>query len=179
MVTPLDSRKLRQEIARKYELDPRGWHFVWNADDKGHYNLFIAEESKLWWLKEKMINPMLTIGCGIRPLHESDLHNRIFEKSNIGPSFGFRPIQEELMKKIFADLAEGKTPRDGLSEVLSSEPRTLEELDTSFVMQGPFHQMSTLAEILSDKQRELDKKLNTELEKLILKRYPQLSMSYT
>jgi hypothetical protein len=179
MVTALDSRKLRKEIARKYELDPKGWRFLWNADERGRYNLLIAKESRLWWLKEEMINPMLTVGCGVRSPLETDMRRRIFGTGNTGPSYGFRPIEEEHMKRIIADLSDGKTPYRGLSEVLNSEPKTLRELDTSFVMQGPFRQLATLDDLLSDKQRELDARLDAELEKLVLKRYPQLTMSYT
>lgn len=179
MVTTLNSKKLRKEIASKYELDPRGWRFLWNTNDRGRYNLLVAKESRLWWLKEEMVNPLLTVGCGVRSSLEGDLHSRIFGKNNISPSYGFRPIQKGMMKRIIADLAEGKAPRTDLSDVLRSEPRTLKDLDTSFVMQGPFHEVTGFTDLLSDKQRELDAKLNSELEKLILKRYPQLTMSYT
>jgi hypothetical protein len=170
---------LREEIARKYESDPRGWSFLWNTDERGRYNFLVAKESRFWWLKEEMINPQLTVGCGVRSSLESDLKARVFGKSNIHPSYGLRPIEENQMKLIIADLAEGKAPRTALSEVLRSEPRRLKELDTSFVMQGPFHQTTGFADILSDKQKELDAKLNTELERLIMKRYPQLTMPYT
>jgi hypothetical protein len=179
MVTPIDSKKIREEIARKYESDPKGWRFLWNTDDRGRYNLLIAKGSRLWWLKEEMINPLLSVGCGVRSPIESDLQSRVFGENNFGPSYGFRPVQEEQLKRIIADLVEGKAPSTRLSEVLRSEPRALRELDTSFVMQGPFHQMTRFTDVLSDKQRELDAKLNTELEKLILRRYPQLTMSYT
>jgi hypothetical protein len=179
MVTTLDSKKLRGEIARKYELDPKGWHFLWNADERGRYNLLIAKESRLWWLKEEMINPLLTVGCGVRSPLESDLQSRVFGENNLGPSYGFRPVQEEQLKRIILDLAKGKAPHTRLSEVLCSEPKTLRELDTPFMMQGPFHQMTRFTDLLSSKQKELDDKLDAELEKLILKRYPQLTMPYT
>jgi hypothetical protein len=179
MVTTSSSRRLREEIARKYESDPKGWSFLWNTDERGRYNFLIAKESRFWWIKEEMINPLLTVGCGIRSPLESDLQARMFGKSNIAPSYGLRSIQEEQMKSIIADLAKGKAPRTAFSEILRSEPRTLKELDTSFVMQGPFHQMTGFTDVLSDKQRELDAKLNAELEKLITKRYPQLTMPYT
>jgi hypothetical protein len=179
MMTSLDSRKLRKEIARKYELDPKGWRFLWNAEERGRYNLLIAKDSRLWWLKEEMINPMLTVGCGVRSPLETDVRRRIFGTGYTDPSYGFRPIEEEHMKRIIIDLADGKTPSRSLSEVLNSEPKALKELDTSFVMQGPFHQMATLNDLLSDEQRKLDARLDAELEKLVLKRYPQLTMPYT
>jgi hypothetical protein len=179
MVTPVDSKKIREEIARKYESDPKGWRFLWNIDEGGRYNLVIAKKSKFWWLKEEMINPLLSVGCGVRSPLESDLERSVFGGKDSGPSYGFRPVREEQMKRIIADISVGKAPQMPLSEVLRSEPIALKELDSSIMMQGPFHHVARFTDLLSDKQRELDAKLNSELEKLILRRYPQLTMSYT
>jgi hypothetical protein len=179
MLTPIDSKKIREEIARKYESDPKRWRFLWNIDDRGRYNLVIAKGSKLWWLKEEMINPLLSVGCGVRSPLEEDLMHSVFGGKDTGPSYGFRPVREEQMKRIIVDLSAGKDPQMPLSEILRSEPVALKEVDSSIMMQGPFYHAARFTDLLSDKQRELDAKLNTELEKLVLKRYPQLRMSYT
>jgi hypothetical protein len=179
MVNPIDSQRIRREIANKYESDPSGWRLLWGYDGKGHNNLLVVKGSKLWWLKEEMINPLLTVGCGIRSPLEVDLESKVFGGKEPAPSYGLRPIHQDQMERIMKDLAAGITPQNPIREILRSEPKAITELDTSFLMQGPFYRVPQITDILSDKQRELDAKLNSELHRLILKRYPQLVMSYT
>ena len=179
MTNPVDSIKIRKEIAKKYESDPRNWRLAWSIDRKGHYDLLVMKDSKLWWLKEAQINPILSVGCGVKHIIEEEIENKIFdEKSNRYP-YGLRPITEDNIKKIISDLAAGENPQPSISEILRTEPKPFKEIGTSFLMQGPFQHVPTLTDLLSDKQRELDAKLNSELERLIFKRYPQLYTSYT
>jgi hypothetical protein len=175
----IDSKRIRGEIAKKYESDPSGWRLLWGIDNKGHHNFLVAKDSKLWWLKEELINPLLSVGLGIRSALEADLERKVFSTKGSAPSYGLRPIAEEQMKRIVGDLTMGLAPRIPIQEILHSEPKSLRDLDCSFLMQGPLHHVPQLTDILSDKQRELDAKLNSELERLVLKRYPQLALSYT
>ena len=179
MATPVDSIRIRCEIARRYESDPKNWRMLWSIDEKGHYNLLVEKDSTLWWLKEELLNPLLSVGCGIRSQLEEDLERKVFNDNKSDPSFGLRPVREEQLKRIITDLSEGRTPKLSIQQILYSEPRSLRELGTSFFMQGPLYHMSTLADVLSDKQKELNSKLNMALERLVLRRYPQLTMSYT
>jgi len=179
MANPVDSRKIRKEIARKYESDPKNWRLLWSIDERGHYDLLVAKDSSQWWLKEAQINPLLSVGCGVKQFIEEDIRNRVFDQKGQGHPFGLRPITEDHMKKIISALTVGENPQTSILEVLRSEPKPLKEIDTSFLMQGPYQHVPTLTDLLSDKQRELDAKLNSELKRLIFKRYPQLFMSYT
>jgi hypothetical protein len=179
MANPIDSTRIRREIARKYESDPRNWRLLWSMDKRGHYNLLAAKDSRLWWLKEELINPLLSVGCGIRSPLEGDLERKVFSEEEFNPSFGLRPVPEEQLKSIIMNLKMGRSPETPIQQVLNSEPRSFKELDTPILMQGPLYHVPQLADMLSDKQRELDAKLNLELERLVLKRYPQLTMSYT
>jgi hypothetical protein len=179
VANPVDSRRIRREIARKYESDPRNWHLLWGIDEKGHYNFLVGKNSTLWWLKEELINPLLSVGCGIRSRLEEDPERKIFSNNESNPSFGLRPVPDEQLKKIISDLAIGRTPKMAIQQILSSEPKPLRELGTPFFMQGPLYHMPQITDVLSDKQRELNAKLDTELERLVTRRYPQLEMSYT
>jgi hypothetical protein len=179
MLDLIDSDRIRREIAKKYESDPRGWRLLWGIDNRGHYNFLVTKDSKFWWLKEELINPLLSVGCGVRSHLENDLEDKVFAGNRSIPSFGFRPVPEDRLKRIIADLAMGRDLQVPIREILRSEPRRLRELDTSFLMHGPLHYVNQFTDVLSDKQRQLDDKLNSELERLVLKRYPQLRMSYT
>ena len=178
MATPIDSMKIRREIARRYESDPKNWRMQWSIDEKGHYNLLVEKDSTLWWLKEEMLNPLLSVGCGIRSPLDKDLERKVFDEKS-DPSFGLRPVGEEQLKRIITDLEIGRAPNLPVQQILHSEPKPLRELGTPFFMQGPLYQLPKLTDVLSDKQKELNSKLNMELERLVLRRYPQLTMSYT
>nr|MDO8099504.1 hypothetical protein [Candidatus Njordarchaeota archaeon] len=179
MANPVDSRKIRREIARKYESDPKNWRLFWSIDKKGYNDLLVAKDSDIWWLKEAQINPLLSVGCGVKRYIEEDLMNRVFDQKGFTYPFGLRPITDDHMKKIISALTAGENPHTPILEVLRSEPKPFKEIETSFLMQGPFQHIRTLNDLLSEKQRELDAKLSSELERLIFKRYPQLYMSYT
>jgi hypothetical protein len=179
MTNLINSERIRREIAKKYELDPRDWRILWGVDSKGHHNYLITKDSKCWWLKEELINPYLTVGCGIRSHLESKLEDRVFSGNKSAPSFGFRPVPEEQLNRIIADIALGRDPQAPIREILGSEPRPWRELETSFLLHGPLHYAKQLTDILSEEQRQLDDKLNLELERLVHKRYPQLRMYYT
>lgn len=179
MTNLIDSARIRREIARKYESDPSGWHILWGVDNKRHHNFLVMKGSWYWWFKEELVNPLLSVGCGVRSHFESDLEDRVFGGNRSIPSFGFRPVPEDQLHRIIAELAMGRDLQASIREILRSEPRPLKELDTSFLMHGPLCHVEEFNDVLSDKQKQLDDKLNAALERLVFKRYPQLSMSYT
>ncbi|WXG46408.1 MAG: hypothetical protein WED05_07050 [Candidatus Atabeyarchaeum deiterrae] len=179
MVVPVDSSRIRKEIAKKYESDPKNWRLLWSIDKKGHYDFLVAKDSDSWWLKEAPINPLLSVGCGVKHSLGEDSINRIFSEERTTIPFGLRPVQESQLSKIITALANNEGPPVSIFEILRSEPKTLRDIETPFLMQGPIQHVPKLTDLLSDKQRELDAKLSSALKKMVLRRYPQLLMSYT
>jgi hypothetical protein len=157
----LNSRRIRREIAEKYESDPKNWHILWSIDEWGHHNLLVGKDCTLWWLKEELINPILSVGCGIKSSLEEEEERAVFKENGHAPSFGLRPIQEEQLKGIISDITMGRIPQMPIKQILLSEPKPLKELGTPFFLQGPFHHTSQLADVLTDKQKELNASANS------------------
>ncbi len=171
--------KIRKEIAKRYELDPKDWRLLWSIDKNGYYDLLIAKDSDLWWTKEQQLNPFLSVGCGVKRRLDEDILHDVFDAQCSSHPYGFRPVPDNKFKRMIRRLAEGKDLQAPILEILRSEPKPLKEIGTPFLMQGPFQQVPTLIDLLSDKQKELDAKLSSELKKLIFRHYPQLLMPYT
>ena len=64
----------------------------------------------------------------------------------------------------------GAPPMRVLREVMSIDPKPHGEITTPWVLQGPVMHSAKPLELISDRQRKLDAKMNMELESLLRKK---------
>ena len=162
----LEGEKLRRRIFRTYSKNPDGWSFVISQSPKyGFYDAVVSSPHGSWVVKMDSLFKPSPIMLG-SPTETSPLSKRT------GPfPYGFRRIPPELIPEMLGD--EGQ-PRDkaiaGLLSVLRSKTVVPEE-GRSYA-HGPFIFTSPETLGLSERQRELDDKLNSEMRRLVRYRYP-------
>lgn len=142
-------------------------------DLRGHYDLIFTKGSNIWFVKEEFINPYKSVGLGAK--------QRIGRKLDVESpfEFGLRPLSEEQMRTVI-DLFQKGSDLGKISKIIEDiEPISARKVDTPYALQGPVIRVDRHKGLISEKQRELDQKLRTELEKLLSKKYPHLLRSYT
>jgi hypothetical protein len=152
--------EILEEITKEYNKDPEGnWQVTVFRDEKGRYDLCVVKGKRFWQIKTEFLTPHKYIGVGGRTTareHEAGL------------TFGLRPLPRKYVKKIVKEAKKGKISRKLLSEIMRIPPvPTTEFSEDSRVLQGPVT-MSPLVEI-SPSQRELDRKLTHELDRLLFR----------
>lgn len=142
-------------------------------DLRGHYDLIFTKGSNIWFVKEEFVNPYKSVGLGAK--------QRIGRKIDVeNPfEFGLRPLSEEQMRALIDVLQRG-SDLGKISKIIEDiEPISARKVDTPYALQGPVIRVDRHTGLISEKQRELDQRLRTELEKLLSKKYPHLLRSYT
>jgi hypothetical protein len=157
---------LMKEILKKYNKDSVGWHVLVGKGSKGYYDVFITSPKELWQIKLDTIyraNPM-GLGARIGKNRESaELFRGI-------PDYGLRPLSKKVMAMMMSVIKRGTPPMRVLREVMSVDPKPNSEITTPWVLQGPVMHSVEPLELISDKQKELDAKMNRELERLLHKK---------
>lgn len=165
---------LRKEIIKRYDSDPRGWHTLVRKDHKNFYDIIFSQGSEVWIIKEQPINPFKSVGYGVT--------GNLGELQAIGEispiSFGLRPVAEGQINRIVRALSGTGNLNSILAKIMQVEPVTFDEIQSPMVIQGPIAYSTKPTAFLSKKHRELDLMLRDELEKLLLKKYPQTLVSY-
>jgi hypothetical protein len=162
----LEGENLRRRIFRSYSKDPRGWSFVISPSPKyGFYDAFVSGPQGAWVLKMDSLFKPSPIVLG-SPTEASPMSKQA------GPfPYGYRKIPSELIPEMLG--GEGY-PRDktmaSLLSVLGSKTVVPEE-GRSYA-HGPFIFTSPERVGLSERQKELDDKLNSEMHRLLRFRYP-------
>jgi hypothetical protein len=169
------AKEVREEIIRKYNKNPAGWHVLVGRDSENYMNSLFLHEKNFWIIKEFPLNPYKFVGFGTKSKLErrgQKRHHEIIEDNNL-LSFGLRPLNPKEEKGILSGNF------SIVRELLKRKPSSLEECSSSdsLVMEGPI--LTYKKEIfISEAQKKLDKKLKTNLRKLIYERYPELMRSY-
>lgn len=152
---------------QRYDEDPRGWRVLVGKDKYGFFDVLFSHGPELWQIKEHEVNPYKFVGYGAK------LRGVGRTLAGISPySFGLRPISEANTKELAGALDDPRTIVEIMSKIMSSKPvPSREALDGSVVLQGPVVQSFRPIELVSERQRELDRKLRGELEKLVQRKY--------
>ncbi|MEM3676879.1 MAG: hypothetical protein QW176_01885 [Candidatus Bathyarchaeia archaeon] len=167
------AEEARREILEKYNRDPKGWRVFSAKDPKGYYDLLIIHGSDVWMIKEHHINPFKSVGYALKVKDRkasSSLPNT--------PDFGFRPVPQDRLEEVLRD------PEDSLKklieEIMDTRPVPLSSLanDMGMIVQGPMIHYMRPVGLISQRSRELDLKLRSELESILVKRYPQTIIPY-
>ncbi|MFX0068890.1 MAG: hypothetical protein ACFFA1_04920 [Promethearchaeota archaeon] len=173
MVQIRSADRIKKEIVRRYNSSPRGWRVMVKRDLRGHYDLIFTKGSNIWFVKEEFVNPYKSVGLGAK--------QRIGRKLDVDSpfEFGLRPLSQEQMRTVI-DIFQKGSDLDRISKIIEDiEPTSARKVDTPYALQGPVIRVDRHTGLISEKQRELDQKLRTELEKLLSKKYPHLLRSYT
>jgi len=155
-------KKLQEEFKEMYDEDPKDWQmsFSRNVQDP---NLFVTNRQGIWQIKLDSYFKPKPLGLGAK-IGDSD-DALALRKRKLGPSFGFRPITENHLLN-FRDQMIQKKPIDNLlQDILNTDPKPTNLLDSPLSLQGPISFSANLPYI-SERQKLLDKKLKKELRKL-------------
>jgi hypothetical protein len=152
--------EILDEITKAYNKDPEGnWRVTAFRCEKGRYNLYVIKGRKFWQIKTEFITPEKYIGIGGRTTAKG---------IEGGQPFGLRPLPREYVKRIVKDAKKGSISEELFREIMEIPPvATTDIVDESRVLQGPIL-LSPLSNI-SPSQKELDKKLSYELDRLVFK----------
>lgn len=162
----LEGEKLRRRIFRSYSKDPRGWSFVISPSQKyGFYDAFVSGPQGAWVLKMDSLFKPSPIVLG-SPTESSPI------TKEAGPfPYGYRKIPSEMIPEMLGgESASGDKAMADLLSVLRTKTVVPEE-GRSYA-HGPFIFTRPERVGLSERQKELDDKLNSEMHRLLRYRYP-------
>jgi len=133
----------------------------------GFLDLVISEGSELWQIKEFQVNPYKVVGYGASAVatRPSLRHTSPYE-------FGLRPLAESGMKELAGSIDDPKTVIDIMLKLLRTKPvPTDEAMRSQAILQGPITQSSGQLDLISEGQKDLDRRLGYQLEKLVARKY--------
>jgi len=165
---------VKKEILKRYDSNPSGWRVFVGRDRRGHFDLIVSHDSDMWLIKEEQINPFLSVGFGVR---DKVVKFEAIEK--ISPyTFGLRPLSERQMMKVALALRSNESPSKLLARALMADPVASTEIRSPGILQGPVIHSAKGIELISERQAELDRELRLELERLLMRKYPQTIATY-
>lgn len=161
----LEGRALKKRMLEGYAKDPKGWSFVVSPSRSGFFDATVSGPEGTWMLKiDSLYKPYpIVIGSQAEPL----------SRRPEGPfHYGYRALPPDLALQIFGGDAAGPRGRAmaGLLSVLRSETVVPEEGGS--YAEGPLVLSAPGRVALSEKQREVDTKLSSEMRRLLRLRYP-------
>lgn len=163
-----------KEVTIKYNKDPKGWKVFAGKDKDGYYDLVITHKSQIWLIKGEQINPYKWIGYGVKQSIENEEEINRFSSHQ----FGFRPFPKKKIEELLETFKNHEKMNKLVEELLKVQPKPIHEIKTPLMVQGPIVYSLKPLEVISEKQKELTKKLKDELEKLIYRKYSQTRIPY-
>ena len=167
MMKLLEGESLRRHLLESYSKNPKGWSFVISPSGKhGFCDAVVSGSDGTWMLKIDSIFKPTPIVLG-SPTEDSP------ELKPAGPfPYGYRNLPPELILQMLR--GEGYPPRDKAAtnflSLLKSETVVPEEGGS--YAEGPFVFTSKGNVNLSERQRDVDMKLASEMQRLLRTRYP-------
>ncbi|MFX0116325.1 MAG: hypothetical protein ACFFB3_17375 [Candidatus Hodarchaeota archaeon] len=170
-IEPLDL--LLKKIMAQYNRNPESWKVL--IDQKGNVIVLGAEAN--YHLKLIHVNPMKFVGVGAQ-IPET---NRLQQLTSGTYSYGFRALTPKDTNHLLGAMGQEEYPPSQiLHDVLNRTPLSLNEIQKSketTILAGPLLAHSDLGRI-SSSQRELERRLSLEAEKLFRRKYPFRSSMY-
>ncbi|MEM3404575.1 MAG: hypothetical protein QXJ17_08575 [Nitrososphaeria archaeon] len=155
-----------RKVYERYNKNPQGWRVVIGNDDKGYPTILFYSPEEVWELKlDSFYKPNPIVVASSQPTSKET------EDSTLeSPGYGFRPVDDRKARAIIESLKKKSLPSELVKNVLKKEPISLEEIrDERMVLHGPIIHAPKLP-IISEQQVDLDIKLRTELQKLLMNR---------
>jgi len=152
---------------QRYDENPEGWQVSVGKDRKGFLDLLISHGNDSWLVKEFQVNPYKVVGYGA-----STLTSRCLLPDRSAHQFGLRPLTEARMRELAGSIDDPETVVDIMSKLLRTKPvSTAEAMRSQAILQGPIMQSSGELHPISEAQKELDRTLRRQLEKLLARKY--------
>ena len=168
------AEEIKKQILKRYDSNPSGWRVLVGRDRRGYYDLIVSQGSDIWLMKEEQINPLHSVGFGLR-----DKVTSLDAIEKLSPvTFGLRPLSDTQMTRIADTLKSGRGLSKVLSQFLKAEPISSSEVTSPAILQGPVVHAPRGIGLISERQAELDRELRSELEKLLMRKYPQTIAMY-
>lgn len=167
MMKFLEGENLRRHLLESYSKNPKGWSFVISPSGKhGFCDAVVSGPDGTWMLKMDSVFKPTPIVLG-SPTEDSP------KLEPAGPfPYGYRNLPPELVLQMLRD--EEYPPRDKAAadflSLLKSET-TVPEEGRSYA-EGPFVFTSKGSVVLSERQRDVDMRLASEMQRLLRIRYP-------
>jgi hypothetical protein len=162
-----------REIMKQYNKVPEGWNVL--ADHSG--NILVMGPDSNFWLRIVPLSPDSYTGVGM----EVDRSRRIERIVEGTPPYGLRPLSKSEAKRLL-DTFRGKSTSQGkiIEELLSVKPASAQDIQErrpQAIISGPILGHPDLGAI-SSKQRELERRLAVEADRLFRERYPMRAGIY-
>jgi hypothetical protein len=163
----LEGESLRRHLLESYSKNPKGWSFVISPSGKyGFCDAVVSGPDGAWMLKIDSVFKPVPIVLGSPTEDSPEL------KPARSFSYGYRNLPPGLILQILR--GKGYPPRDEAAadflSLLKSETVVPEE--GGFYAEGPLVFTSKGNVELSERQRNLDMKLASEMQRLLRTRYP-------
>jgi len=162
----LEGRALKRRMLESYSKDPKGWSFVVSpSPTSGFFDAVVSGPDGAWMLKIDSLfkpNPMV-IGSQAEAL----------QRRPAGPfPYGYRALPPDLALQLLGSEGAGSRDRTlaGFLSVLRREPVIPEE-GKSYA-EGPLVLTRRGNVRLSESQKEIDRRLASEMNRLLRLRYP-------
>lgn len=156
------AKRTFDELTERYEKEPKGWKIAVGNDNKGYFDIFISNPEEVWQVKVDSIYKPKPVGLSMKVGGRTEARKIASDKE---PSFGFRPISDDIIENIIRRKGEDLSPV--LNEILKVEPRRLSDIRSPVVASGPIHYGNKLQ--ISKKQKNLDLELRKNLKKLLFR----------
>jgi len=164
------SDEIKKKLLKEYNKDPKDWQHFLAKDNSGHLDSFFIHKKKIFLIKEEIINPLKSIGFGIK----DDIDGIKLPDNAI--SFGLRPIQENMLKHL-SDMSITKK-NNILNLLLSQNPIPSTAINSPAIIHGPVNFSRNPLNDIWDGHREADSLLRNRLEEQLNRKYPHLRTMY-
>jgi hypothetical protein len=152
---------LLKYLYMKYDKNPFGWK-VSIGNERGFGNIFVTNSKDVWQIKLDSIYKPKPIGMGTK-IGNYEGNNNFFD--NKVPYYGLRAIEEDKLRAISRAAENGQYLNQFIDELLKKRPMRAKEI-SSAALNGPIQFMQN-GKYISERQREVDRKLKESLEKLL------------
>ena len=158
-------KELLAEIDAKYNKNPLGWNISIGRDPhSGYGNIFISNPTDIWQIKIDSLYKPNPYGLGLKLGRTKEFADLITSNT---PSFGFRPLLPSHLEKLQHHVEQELPINHIINEILSTKPVSLNHIKKSNFLMGPILH-SPFKGYISERQKELDRKLKRSLDNLLL-----------
>ena len=153
----LSEDEIWKEFWRRYLKKPEGWRMRSGISEKGNPELLISGRKESWLIKrESLYSGRMGVGAKIGGINKMN--------STID-SFGLRELPMDILETIASSADPVDSSKIFTDIIRNQTPTTPRKIRAPVMIQGPIMQSSNPLNLMSDKQVELDKKLDLELMK--------------
>ncbi|MDD1778521.1 MAG: hypothetical protein LUQ65_10170 [Candidatus Helarchaeota archaeon] len=156
-------KELLAEIEQKYNRNPSNWNISIGRDQHNYGNIFISNPANVWQIKIDSLFKPNPAGVGMKLGPLEDFSDLISPSS---PSFGFRPLLPTHLENLQKSIVQEKPINSIIDDILSEKPVSPNQSEHQNFIVGPVMH-SSFQGYVSDKQKDLDRKLKRNLDDLL------------